>query len=101
MGGGGLDIDRTHVHDKLCDQVHAKVRGRISQAVSQLVLGICDAASSGTAETIPVIVGCSTELAEKGLDVEDEESYCSDEGDYGEVDPTVAARGQGKWGMCQ
>ena len=96
--GGELDIDMMHVHDKLCDQVHAKERAKMSQAVSQLVLGICDAASMGTSETVPVVVGCLTELAEKGIDPEDEESYYSDEEDDGEVNPTVAARGLGHVG---
>ena len=96
--GGELDIDLMHVHDKLCDQVHAKERARMSEAVSQLVLGICDAAGMGTSETVPVLVGCLTELAEKGIDLEDEESYYSGEEDDGEVDPTVAARGLGQVG---
>ena len=61
-------------------------------------LGICDAAGTGTAETIPMVVGCLTELAEKGIDPEDEESYYSDEEDHGEVDLTVAARGPGQVG---
>ena len=68
------------------------------RAVGQLILGICDAASTGTAETVPVVVGCLTELAEKGIDPEDEESYYSDEEDHGKVDPTVAARGLGQAG---
>ena len=96
--GGQLDIDVMHVHDKLCDQVHAKKRARMSEAVSQLVLGICDAAGTGTAETVPVVVGCLTKLAEKGIDPEDEGSYYGDEDDDGEVDPTVAARGLGQVG---
>ena len=87
-----------HVHDKLCDHVHAKERARMSEAVSQLVLGICDAAGTGTAETVPVVVGCLTGLAEKGIGPEDEESYYNDEDDDGEVDPTVAARGLGQVG---
>ena len=66
--------------------------------MSQLILGICDAAGAETAETIPVVVGCLTELAEKGIDPEDEESYYSDKEDHGEVDPTVAARGLGQVG---
>ena len=96
--GEELDIDLMHVHDKLCDQVHAKERARMSEAVSQLVSGICDAAGMGTSETVPVVVGCLTELAEKGIDQEDEESYYSDEEDDGEVNPTVAARGLGHVG---
>ena len=43
-------------------------------------------------------MGCLTELAEKGVDPKDEESYYSDEEDHGEVDPTVAARGPGQVG---
>ena len=96
--GGELDIDLMHVHDKLCNQVHVKERAGMFEAVSQLVLGICDAAGTGTAETVPVVVGRLTELAEKGIDPEDEESYYSDEEDNGEVDPTVAARGLGQVG---
>ena len=42
----------------------------MSEAVSQLILGICDAAGARAAETISVVVGCLSELAEKG--VEDE-----------------------------
>ena len=70
----------------------------MSKAVSKLILGISNAAGTGTAETIPVVVGCLTGLAEKGIDPEDEESYYSDEEDHGEVDPTVAARGLGQVG---
>ena len=87
-----------HVHDKLCEQVHASERATMFEAVSQLVLGICDPAGTGTAETVTVVVGCLTELAEKGISLEDEESYYSDEDDDGEVDPTVAARGLGQVG---
>ena len=96
--GGELDIDLMHVHDKLYNQMHAKERAKMSEAVSPLVLRICDAAGMGTAETVLVVVGCLTELAEKGIDPEDEESYYSDEEDDGEVDPTVAARGLGQVG---
>ena len=66
--------------------------------MSQLVLGICDAAGAGAAKTILVVVGCLSELAEKGVDQEDEESYYSEEEDHGEVDPAVAARGLGQVG---
>ena len=97
--GGEQDIDLMHVHDKLCDQVRAKERARMSEAVSQPVSGICNAAGMGTSETVPVVVGCLTELAKKGIDPEDEESYYSDEDDDdGEVNPTVAARGLGHVG---
>ena len=44
------------------------------------------------------MVGCLSELTEKGIDSEDEESYYSDEEDHGEVDLTVAARGLGQVG---
>ena len=64
--------------------------------MSQLLLGICDAAHDCAAETIPVFVGCLTELREKGIDPEDEESYYGDEEDHGEVDPAVVARGLGQ-----
>ena len=70
----------------------------MSHAVSQLISGNCDATGTGTAETTPVVVGCLTEWAEKGIDPEYEESYYSDEEDHGEVDPTVATRGQGQVG---
>ena len=72
----------------------------MSEAVSLLVLGICDAAGMGTAETVPVVVGCLTKLAEKGIDPEDEESYYSDEEDADdrEVHPMVAARRRGQVG---
>ena len=46
----------------------------------------------------PMVAGCLTELAEKGIDPEDEESYNSDLEDHGELDPTVAARGLGQVG---
>ena len=91
--GREVDMDMMRVHDRVCGQVHAKERARMPEAVSQLILGICDAAGTGTAETIPLVVGCSSELDEKGIDPEDEESYYSDEEDHGEVDPKVAARG--------
>ena len=71
---------------------------RVSEAVSQLLLEVCDAAGDCAAETIPVVVGCLTELAQKGIDPEDEESYYSDEEDHGEVDPAVAAKGLGQVG---
>ena len=45
-----------------------------------------------------MVVGCLTELAEKGIAPEDEESYYSDEEDHGEVDPAVATRGLGQVG---
>ena len=96
--GGELDMDLVRVHDEVCDRVHAKERARMSEAVSQLKLGICDAAGTGTAETIPVVVGCLTELGEKGIDPKDEESYYSDEEDHREANPTVAARGLGRVG---
>ena len=96
--GRELDMDLMQVHDKVCGQVHAKERARMSEAVSQLILGISDAAGTGTAETIPVVVGCLTELVEKGIDPEDEESYYRDKEDHGEVDRTVAARGLGQVG---
>ena len=96
--GRELDMDLMQVHDNVCGQVHAKERARMSEAVSQLILGISDAAGTGTVEIIPVVVGCLTELAQKGIDPEDEESYYNDEEDHGEVDPTVAARGLGQVG---
>ena len=96
--GVELDMDLVQVHGEVCDQVHAKKRARMSEAVSQLILEICDAAGTGTAETIPVLVGGLTKLAEKGIDPEDEESYYTDEEDHGEVDPTVSARGLGHVG---
>ena len=65
-------MDPVRVHDKVCDQVHEKERARMSEAVSQLILGICDAARARAAETISMVVGCLSELAEKGVDVEDE-----------------------------
>ena len=55
--------------------------------MSQLLLGVCNAAGDHAAETIPVVVSCLTELAEKGIDPQHEESYCSDEEDHREVDP--------------
>ena len=70
----------------------------MSEAVSQQLLGVSDVAGDHAAETIPVVVSCLTELAEKGIDPEDEESYCSDEEDHGEVDPAIAARGLGHVG---
>ena len=45
-----------------------------------------------------MVVSCLSELAEKGIDPEDEESYYGDEEDHGEVDPAVAARGLGRVG---
>ena len=49
-----------------------KERPRVSKAVSQLLLGVCDAAGDCATETTPVVGGCLTELAEKGVDPEDE-----------------------------
>ena len=95
--GRELGMDLMRAHDKLC-QVHGKERARMSEAVSQLILRICDAAGTGTVETLPVVVSCLTELAENGIDPEDEESYYTDEEDHGEVNPTVAARGLGQVG---
>ena len=66
---------------------------RVSEAVSQLLPGVHDAAGDHATETIPVVVGCLTELAEKGIDPEDEDSYYNDEEDPGEVDPAIAAKG--------
>ena len=88
--GEELDMDLVRVHEK--------ERARMSEAVSQLILGICDAASEGATEAIPMVVGYLSELAEKGVDPEDEESHYSDEEDHGEVDPAVAARGLGQVG---
>ena len=96
--GEELDMDLVRVHNVVCDQVQAKERSKVSEAVSQLLLGVCDAAGDRAMETIPVVVSCLTELAEKGIDPEDEESYYNDEEDHGEVDPAVAARGLGKVG---
>ena len=70
----------------------------MSEAVSQLLLGVRDAADDHAAETIPVVVGCLTELAEKGIDLKDEDSYYSEEEDQGEVDPVIAAKGLGRVG---
>ena len=50
----------------------------MSEAVSQLLLGVRDAAGDHAAETIPVVVSCLTELAQKGIDPEDEESDYND-----------------------
>ena len=91
-------MDLIQVHNAICDHVHVRERPRVSGAVSQLMLGVCDAAGDCAAETIPVVVGCLTDPAEKGIDPEDEESYYSDEEDLGEVDPAVAAKGQGQVG---
>ena len=71
----------------------------MSKAVSQLLLGVCDAVGDCAAETILVVVGCLTEFAENVIDPEDEESYYSDEEDRGEVDPAVAAKGLGQVGI--
>ena len=91
-------MDLVQVHDAVCDHVQAKERSRVSQAVSHLLRGVCDAVGDCAMETIPVVVGCLTELAEKGIDPEDEESYYSDKEDHGEVEPTVAAKGLGQEG---
>ena len=96
--GEEMDMDLIQVHNAICDHVHVRERPRVSGAVSQLMLGVCDAAGDCAAETIPVVVGCLTDLAEKGIDPEDEESYYSDEEDLGEVDPVVAAKGLGQVG---
>ena len=40
-------MDLMQVHDKVCGQVHAKERARMSKAVTQLILGISDAAGTG------------------------------------------------------
>ena len=96
--GEELDIDLVRVHNAVCDQVPAKERSRVSEAVSQLLLRFCDAAGDRAMETIPVVVSCLTELAEKGIDPEDEGSYYNDEEDHGGVDPAVAAKGPGKVG---
>ena len=96
--GEELDMDLIQVHNAICDQVHVRERTRVSEAVSQLLLGVCDATGDCAAETILVVVGCLTELAEKGIDPEDEESYYSDEEDHNEVDPAVAAKGPGQVG---
>ena len=45
-----------------------------------------------------MVVGCFTELVEKGVDPEDENSYYGDEEDQGEVDPSIAAKGLGQVG---
>ena len=91
-------MDLVRVHDRVCDQVHEKERASMLEAVSQLILGICDVAGAGAAGAIPMVVGCLSELVEKGVDPEDEESYYSDEEDHGEVEPAVAARGLGQVG---
>ena len=44
------------------------------------------------------MVDCLTELAEKGFDPEDEDSYYNDEEDQGEVDPSMAAKWLGQKG---
>ena len=45
-----------------------------------------------------MVVSCLPELAEKGIDPEDEESYYNSKEDHGEVDPAIAARGLGQVG---
>ena len=77
-----LDMDLIQLHDAICDQVHVRERPGVSEAVNQLLLGVCDAVGDCKAETIPVVVGCLTELAERGIDPEDEQSYDSDEEDH-------------------
>ena len=91
-----LDMDLVRVHDEVCDQVHGKERTRMSEAVSQLILGICDAAGDGATAAILVVVGSLSQSAEKGIDAEDEESYYSDEEHHGDVDPAVVATGLGQ-----
>ena len=68
--GEELDMDLVRVHDEVCEQVKEKERSRMSEAASQLLLGIYHVAGDCAAETIPLVVGCSTELAEKGIDPE-------------------------------
>ena len=86
--GEELDMDLVKVHNAVRDQVQANERPRVSMVVSQLLLGVCDAAGGRC--------GVSDRL--KDIHPEDEESYYSDEEDHGEVDPAVAARGLGKVG---
>ena len=40
--------------------------------MSRLLLGVCDAAGDHAMETIPLVVSGLTELADKGIDPEDE-----------------------------
>ena len=96
--GEAVGIDPVRVHDAVCDQVQAKERLRVSEAVRQLLLGVRHTTHDHAAETMPVVVGCLTKLAEKGFDPEDEDSYYGDEEDKGEVGPSTAAKGLGQVG---
>ena len=96
--GEKLDVDMIRLHEAVCDLVQAKERYRPSKAVSQLLLRVCDAAGDYAREAIPVVVSRLTELGEKGIEPEDEESYYNDEEDHGEVDPAIAAKGLGQVG---
>ena len=70
----------------------------MSETVSQLFLGVRDAADDHTTKTMPVVAGYLTELAERGLAPEDEDSYYSEEEDQGEVDLSIAAKRLGQVG---
>ena len=94
--GEAVGIDLVEVHEAVGVQVRAKERPLVSQVVSQLLLGVRDAAGDHIAETIAVVVGCLAELSEKGFDLEGDDSYYSDKEDQGEVDPSIAAKGLGQ-----
>ena len=79
--GEEVGVDLIRVHDAICGQVQAKEMPRVSEAVSQLLPGVHDAVGDHTAQTILVVVGCLTELAEKGIDPEDKDRCYSDKED--------------------
>ena len=42
-----LEVDPIRVHDAVCDQVQVKERAKVSEAVSQLLLGVCSGNDPG------------------------------------------------------
>ena len=100
------DLDRAPglnllaMHDQVCSLVEKDEEQGMSQVIGQLLLGVYEAAWERGAEMLPMVVGCLTEMAEKGLDAEDKDSYYSDEEEPEGVDPTIAARGLGPVGCA-
>ena len=61
------------MHDQVCGLVGKDEEQGLFEAGGQLLLGVYEAAGERGAETLPMVVGCLTGMAEKGLDPEDEE----------------------------
>ena len=65
-----MGLNLLAVHDQVCGLVGMDEEQGMSEAVGQLLLGVYEVAGERGAEALPMVVGCLTEMAEKGLDPE-------------------------------